>query len=407
LQSIKINKKKKKRGISKMEWQQEVKQIYEDMVLRIPEMVRPIIKPELFKAAEQKCEERNGKRVAEIDLVVAMFEVTPPAFQPTMIEDLKALGVDYDIYMPKVNSDFKLENDLNQLVNDIFKLGEITGVKCNREAIWKTLNSYKDFFSGSSISIRTTTKPIAERDISARYVEMMIPHNPDPYKTAISKGLIKKNGHPIHKMILEALDTFNIMGYGVDLDSRFGLSKIWPFIVPGSIDPLFSMKYIPKSMKKYEKYFNKHGLTIFSLFAFDFFKNTTNIYFMLKDPSKNVIANCKALVEDLGFTLASEEIMEKCCDAAHLNYTFSWDSEKIERICFGITCHDKKEVPAHFHPLIKEFVENSPFQSEIHKFIYGVTFTPKGFYYKIENDYNGTMVDFLLMGSRAGIDSYK
>ena len=28
----------------------------------------------------------------------------------------------------KVNSDFKLENDLNQLVKDIFKLGEITGV---------------------------------------------------------------------------------------------------------------------------------------------------------------------------------------------------------------------------------------------------------------------------------------
>jgi hypothetical protein len=72
-----------------------------------------------------------------------------------------------------------------------------------------------------------------------------------------------------------------------------------------------------------------------------------------------------------------------------------------------MTCHSANEVPVHLHPLIKEFVEKSPFQSDIHKFIYGVTFTPDGMYFKIENDYNGTMVDFLLMGAKAGLESYK
>lgn len=390
-----------------MEWKPKIKQLYEDMVLRIPEMVRPVIKPMLFDASEKKCKERNGKNLNEMDLVVALFEVTPPAFQPTMIEDLKALAVNVDLYLPKVNSDFKLNNDLNQMVKDIQKLCELTDVRFNEDAIWKALNVYKKFYSGSSLSIRTTTKPIEKRDISVRYVEMMIPHTPDPYTTALNEGLIERNSHPIHKMILETLDTFEIMGYGVDIDARKGFSKIWPFIIPGSINPLFSMNYIPESIKKYEDYFNNHGLTTLALFAFDFLNNTTNIYFMLKNPSTATHEKCKALVEDLGFDAASQEVMEHCCNAAHLNYTFTWDSEKVERLCFGMTCHNAKEVPVHLHPLIKEFVEKSPFQSDIHKFIYGVTFTPDGIYFKIENDYNGTMVDFLLMGAKAGLESYK
>lgn len=389
-----------------MEWKPEIKKLYDEVVLNIPEMVRPVIKPMLFEKSEEKCIERSGKNITEMDVVVALFEVTPPAFQPTMIEDLKRVGVDVDLYLPKVNSDFKLNNNLDQMVKDLKILCELTDVKFNEEAIWKTLNAYKKFYSGSSLSIRTTTKPVERRDVSVRYVEMMIPHNPDPYVIALKEGLIVGNGHPIHKMIVEALDTFDIMGYGVDTDARKGFSKIWPFIIPGSINPLFSMKYIPESIKNYEYYFKKHGLTTLALFAFDFSHNTTNIYFMLKNPSTANYENCKGLIEDLGFEVPSKEIIDYCCNAAHLNYTFSWDSEKIERLCFGVACHDVKEVPVHLHPLIQKFVKGSPFQSDTHKFIYGITFTPEGLYYKIESDYNGTMVDFLFMGAKAGLDYY-
>jgi hypothetical protein len=387
-----------------MEWQPKIKQLYEDMVLRIPEMVRPVIKPMLLEKSEEKCIERNGKSITEMDLVVALFEVTPPAFQPTMIEDLKALGVDLDLYLPKVNSDFKLKNDLNRLVKDIHTLCKLTGVNFNEVAIWKGLNAYKKFYSGSALSIRTTTKPIEKRDVSVRYVEMMIPHNPDPYTIALREGLIKRNGHPIHKMISEVLDTFDIMGYGVDIDSRKGFSKIWPFIIPGSICPLFSMRFIPVSIKKYERYFKNHKLNTLALFAFDFLHYTTNIYFMLKDPSTMTTDKCRRLIEDLGFKVPSEELLNYCNNAVHLNYTFSWDSEKIERLCFGMACHDILEVPMHLHPLIQKYIKRSPFQSDVHKFIYGITFTPDDLYYKIENDYNGTMVDFLLMGAKAGLE---
>jgi len=390
-----------------MEWQPEVKQIFESVVLGVPEMVRPAVKPALFDGAEKKCMERNGKKVVEMDLIVALFEVTPPAFQPTMIEDLEKLGIDYNRYLSKIQADFKLNTDLNQLVKDLVKISDFTGVKSDEKAIWKGIKAYEKYFAGAPLSIRTTTKPEEKRDVAVRYVEMFIPHKPDPYTTAINNGLLVSNGHPIHKMIIEAIDSFDIMGYGVDVDVKYGLSKIWPFVIPGSIDPIFSMKSIPSSIEKYKDYFEKHGLTAFSLFAFDFLHNTTNIYFMLKQPPKSTYESCVNLVEELGFKLASEEVMEGCRKAAHLNFTFSWDSEKIERLCFGITCDDSNEVPMHLHPLIKEFIEKTPLQSESRKLVWGVTFTNNGLYYKIENDYNGAMVDFLEMGCKAGLETYK
>jgi len=390
-----------------MEWQPEVKELYDKLVLKMPEMVKPVIAPELFKNAEKKCEERSGKHVSEYDLIVALFEITPTAFQPIVMEDLKTFGVDYDRYLSKIESDFKCKNDLDQMVKDFAMICEFTGVKFNENTTWKAFNAYKEFFSGAPVSIRTTTKPVEKRDVALRYVEFFMPHNPDPYTRAINEGLLEKDDHPIHEMYKEAMDTFQMMGYGVDVDASTGFSKIWPFIVPGSIEPIFSMKSAPESMKKYRDYFIKHDLTAFSLFAFDFLHKTTNIYFMLKRPPKATYENCVALVEELGFEAASKEAMEGCLKAAHLNYTFSWDSEKIERLCFGMGVDTPEEVPVHFHPLMKEFIEKTPLQSDSRKFIWGVTFSPNGFYYKIENDYNGTMVDFIGMGCKAGLDSYK
>ncbi|MFW9864608.1 MAG: aromatic prenyltransferase [Candidatus Thorarchaeota archaeon] len=390
-----------------MDWEPKVKELYDNVVLRMPEMVKPVIAPELLEKAEEKCGERRGKEVAEVDLIIALFEITPTAFQPVMTADLKELGVDYDRYLAKVQSNFKCTNDLGQMLNDFAKICYIAGVSFNKNAVQRVFKAYKEFFIGAPVSIRTTTKSVERRDVALRYVEFFMPHNPDPYTHAINEGLIEKDDHPIHEMIIEAMNTFQMMGYGVDVDASTGLSKIWPFIVPGSIEPIFSMKSIPKSMVKYREYFLKHGLTDFSLFAFDFLHKTTNIYFMLKQPPKATYDNCIALVEDLGFKIASKEAMEGCTKAVHLNYTFSWESEDIERFCFGMACDEPKDVPVHFHPLMEKFVAETPLQSDSTKFIWGVAFTNNSFYYKIENDYNGAMIDFLGMGCKAGLDTYK
>ena len=150
----------------------------------------------------------------------------------------------------------------------------------------------------------------------------------------------------------------------------------------------------------------KHALTLLAIIGFDFSNKTMKIYFMLKMPPTAIREKCESLVKECGFKIESPEIMQKCCDAAHLSYTFSCDSNKVERICFGIVCHNLKEVPVHSHPLMKDFIEKTPLQCEKDKFIYSITFAPKGLYYKIENDYNASTIKHLLLSCQAGIESY-
>lgn len=400
----KKKKKKKKKDVKKMDWKPEVKKLYEAVVAGTPETVRPIVRPVVLEAAEKKCKERNGKEVAEVDLVVAMFEVTPPAFQDMMKGDLIALGVDLDIYLAKIKCTYKFNTDLKQLVDHVLKIGDLVEVNCDEKAIWKVLNAYKDFYTGSTVTIRTTTKPKEKRDISVRYLEHMIPHNPDPYTVAIDEGLIEKNGHPIHKMFNEILSTFDILGWGVDLDVRKGLSKIWPFIVPGSFEPTYTMSTIPNAIKKHKDYFTRHGLNVFSVFGLDFRNNTTNVYFMIKDPSKATPEKYETLLKELDFEVGPPEVMKKCCEALTIYYTFSWDSDRVERICFGICCPEEGQVPVHFHPLMKKFVENIPIITNIRKFIYSITFDRDGLFFKVENDYTESMIDLLSMGAQAGLE---
>lgn len=388
-----------------MEWQIEIKELYDNLILKMPETVRPIIAPLLLQTAEKKCEGRRGANVTERDFVIALFEVTPAAVQPIMIEDLKSLNVDYNKWMVYVKSGFKYNMDLKQTVKDLKKITDLVEIDHNEEAIWKVLNAYKEFFSGSSISIRTTTKPKEQRDVSIRYVELMITHDPDPYITATNEGLIKKDSHPLHRMFYEIYEKFEMMGHGIDLDVRVGLTKIWSFIAPCPIEQVYSMETIPNSIQPLRDYFSKHRLTTFVLFALDFYHKTVNLYFLVKDPSKIKPEQYEALLKDLDFEIASPEVMERCCEATTIYYTFSWDSPKVERICFGVLCPEGKEqVPVHFHPIMKDFVENAPFVSEKKTFIYSITFTRSGHFFKVENDYNGSMIEILLMGAKAGLD---
>lgn len=387
-----------------MDWKPEVKKLYEAVVAGTPETVRQIVRPVVYEAAEKKCKERNGKEVAEVDLVIGMFEVTPAPFQDMMKGDLISLGVDLEIYLARTKHTYKFNTDLNQMVNHLLKIGELVEVSCNEKAIWKVLNAYKDFYTGSTVSIRTNTKPKEKRDISVRYLEFIVSTNPDPYNIAMNEGLIEKNGHSIHKMANEILSTFDILGWGVDLDVRKGLSKIWPFIVPGPFDPVYSMSTIPDSIKNHKDYFTRHGLNVFSLFGLDFLNNTTNVYFMIKDPSKARKEIYESLLKELDFEIAPPDVMEKCCEAVTIYYTFSWDTDRVERICFGIDCPDEGQIPVHFHPLMKKFVENIPKITNIHKFIYSITFDRDGLFFKVENDYTESMGELLSTGAQAGLE---
>lgn len=82
-----------------MEWNNEIDNMYEEIMEQTPETFRASIKPMLREAAEKTARLRNSGFVSKDDLLSALFEITPEAFQPTVIEDLKKLGIDTDRYV--------------------------------------------------------------------------------------------------------------------------------------------------------------------------------------------------------------------------------------------------------------------------------------------------------------------
>ncbi|HOV26937.1 MAG TPA: aromatic prenyltransferase [Pseudobacteroides sp.] len=294
--------------------------------------------------------------------------------------------------------------DLVRMADDIIKSAEIAEVSYSREVIEKVLHIYEKNFSHSLVPVtfRTTTKKLEKRGLNIRYVDFWTPH--DPHAIAISNGLIAKQGHPIDNLFEEIQANYPVMGYGIDFGVLTGFEKIWPFFAPHIPQPVqkaYAMKSLPDSVKKNSDFFTKFNLDNFALFAIDYHNRSTNIYFMTSSIGKFSSEKIAAIIKELDFATPSQELIDYCTNAITFYCTYTWDSPKIERICFGVLAQDQSTIPTHLNPLIEKYSLNAPILSENRKFIYSITFARQGDYIKIENDYSGSMVDLMHMGSPA------
>lgn len=85
------------------EWEPTVRVLFEQTVAGIPEMFRASVQPLLARTAEKKCLERNSGLVNEADLITALLEITPEAFKPSAIDNLRKLGVNVERYVELKN----------------------------------------------------------------------------------------------------------------------------------------------------------------------------------------------------------------------------------------------------------------------------------------------------------------
>jgi radical SAM protein with 4Fe4S-binding SPASM domain len=92
-----------------MEWLPEVHILYKNIISRVPEAFRATVQPMLLEASQKKCMQRNSSLINEADLVTALFEITPTAFQPQLKEDLIELKVDINKYikLTEIQDQFK------------------------------------------------------------------------------------------------------------------------------------------------------------------------------------------------------------------------------------------------------------------------------------------------------------
>ncbi|MBD3196957.1 MAG: radical SAM protein [Candidatus Lokiarchaeota archaeon] len=82
-----------------MDWEQETKELFKEVVDQIPDGFRPAVEPQIIKAAEQRCLDRNESYINTEDIVLGIFDIIPEAFKSMMVEDLTNLGIDVERYI--------------------------------------------------------------------------------------------------------------------------------------------------------------------------------------------------------------------------------------------------------------------------------------------------------------------
>lgn len=387
-----------------MQWSSNADALFARIVGRVPLLQRRLVSSSLRRGAEARATRNRRAEVGEDDVVVGMFESTPKVFHGQVRANLSSLGIDYEAYLAAANADDSAKTDLKKLLADLKAMSDSLGVPYDESAMRDGVHAFAKHFEESPVAMRMTTRAGTGRDLAVRYLDFMNLPEQDPLATAKQKGFVVDDGHAVFALFEEAKQICSAIGYGVDLDVSRGFAKIWmvPTVHSATLDVLAGMQHLPQSAKNTLGHLARFGLDTFGLLGFDFGRKTMNLYFMIKAPGSNP-RDYGALLSDLGFPSGPEELLAACKPAQALYYTFSWDSRGAERVCFPVVCSSRVQVPAHFDPIFDLALGNKSFTLGRDTCIYSIVWSKNGNYFKVDNDYTGTMASQLLEASEVGV----
>ncbi|GCB50864.1 hypothetical protein SNL152K_8211 [Streptomyces sp. NL15-2K] len=254
------------------------------------------------------------------------------------------------------------------------------------------------------ISFRVQTSASKAADLDCRFT--LLPKDLDPYAVALANGLTAKTDHPVDSLLGEVHRQFPVDCYGIDFGVVGGFKKTWSFFRPDnlqSVSKLVGLPSMPRSASESLGLFSRYGLADkVSVIGYDYAKRSINLYFT------GVPADCferksiQSILRDTGLPDPSEEMLKFGEQAFAIYVTLGWDSPTIERVTFSVNTPDPMALPVQMDPIIEKLVKDAPYGSAGHRFVYGVTVTPKGEYHKIQKYYQWQTRVEAMLSSDAG-----
>ncbi|MFF2407483.1 aromatic prenyltransferase [Streptomyces sp. NPDC058092] len=291
--------------------------------------------------------------------------------------------------------------EVAELYSAIEESARLLGVACSRDKVGPILTTYGDAFEHdvTVVAFRVATGVRHVGELDCRFTTH--PKHRDPYALALSNGLGARTKHPVGALLFDMQGRLPIDSYGIDFGVVGGFKKIYSFFAPDDLQELSTLVDIPsmpRSLAENGDFFARYGLDDrVGVIGIDYPHRTMNVYF------NEVPAECfesktiVSMLRETGFAEPSEQMLKLGQAAFGLYVTLSWDSSRIERICFAVTTTELKTLPVRIEPEIEKFVSSVPYSGADRKFVYGVALAPEGDYYKLESHYKwkpGTM-DFI------------
>jgi hypothetical protein len=279
----------------------------------------------------------------------------------------------------------------DRLLQDLITTARLTGVAHDESTLRRVLGRFQDGFLRGSVQFRTTTKAPEKRDLCFRYLDLESGRS--PLDIALRCGELTDTGHPLDAWLGWTEQRFPLLGYGADFEARHGLQKVWQFL-GGAHDPrsFLELPQMPLAFRASLPLLRDLHLDSVTIVGVDYVQRSLNLYFRPSHPSHRSGALLSQACERLGFPAPGAAAQAHAGQSGCIAFTYAWDSQSIERICFYVAGFTRDAVPDH-HPHLRMFAAGAPALAADPRFILGWSHGRSAAYYKLEDDYTGDVTD--------------
>ncbi len=249
-----------------------------------------------------------------------------------------------------------------EVYSAIEESARMVGAPCSRDKVWPILTAYEDALpeAGMVFSVSTGEHPPGEFDYT-----ITVPMSfGDPYAVAVANGFVTKTDHPVGSLLSDIQDRVAVTEHLIDAGVVSGFSKIYahfPFDLQG-ISALAELPSMAPALSENMSLFERHHMTDVAMIGIDYQRKTVNLYFAQLPDEFREAENILSLHREMGLPEPSQGWLDFALKSFRVYVTLSWDSPKIERICFAhlpVRTWDPSLYPTRIEPEVEQFVTDS------------------------------------------------
>ncbi|MEV0354976.1 aromatic prenyltransferase [Nocardia sp. NPDC050697] len=274
--------------------------------------------------------------------------------------------------------------DRNRFRDDLGDFARLAEAPYDPAIVDAVLDALGDSVRGTWPALRTTTHPVGERIVNARFTNFAAAT--EPAQVLRDAGLLPFTGHPLETVLAEVPAAVPVL-WGVDIAVHAGVQKIW-LVLPESlsIERLLQIPGLPDAVPAHAEHLRRYGDRV-GIIGLDFAARTMNIYSQVLAPGTLTAAEISTLLAELDFTAATDAELALLGQTFNVYRTFSWTSPHLQRVCFPLRC-TPETFPAHLDPTLPRLAAGAPYAGTGARHLnfyaaYGATSR----YYKIQADY--------------------
>jgi Aromatic prenyltransferase Orf2 len=275
-----------------------------------------------------------------------------------------------------------------EIYSAIEKSCGVLDIACSRDKVWPVLDAYKDALKEGVIVFSVAS---GRHGRQLDYSISVPPAVGDPYAIAVSNGFSAETDHPVGALLSDISDRCPIGLYAIDGEVNGGFKKTYQFFPPDDLQRLAKLADIPSmppGVAEYADLFARYGLDKIQMTSIDYQQRAVNLYFSNLPAESTEPETIRSMLREMELPEPSEEGLRLARRSFSIYPTISWDSSRIERMCFAVITTDPTRTPASAGPEMVRWARNAPYAHVGDRtLVYGLTVTPDEEYYKLGSYY--------------------